>query len=278
MNLFVLLESTTWIKVLESSIPKLIDASIKIGVALIIIIVGLKVIKLLCKGIAKGFERRNIDASLRPFVLSVVSIGLKILLFLSVIGYLGISISAFAALIASAGLAIGMAFSGTLSNVAGGVVLLVLRPFKVGDYIAAGGFEGTVKSILIFHTTLITSDNKVITIPNGSLSTGNIVNYSTMDTRRIDINIRLAHGVNLTAIAKDLISVCKEDNRVFKDPEPAVISSIVDLSISIDIRFWVKNSDYWDVLKDMNEVIYAYLVEKQIQIPHPKINLIEKQN
>lgn len=248
----------------------------KLIIACIILYVGFRLIRFLTKKIGKVFEKRNLDVSLRPFLLSVVSIGLKILLILTVVGYLGVEMTQFTAIIASAGVAIGLALSGTLQNVAGGVVLLVLRPFRVGDYISAMGYEGTVKSILIFHTTLITVDNKVITLPNGALSSGSMINYSRMDTRRIDLNFKLAHGVDLNAVSAAIITIAKEDKRIFTDPVPVVIPTISDLSVLIDLRFWCKTSDYWDVLADINKNVYDYLVKDKIALPYSKIDIIKQ--
>lgn len=248
----------------------------KLIIACIILYVGFRLIRFLTKRIGKVFEKRNLDVSLRPFLLSVVSIGLKILLILTVVGYLGVEMTQFTAIIASAGVAIGLALSGTLQNVAGGVVLLVLRPFRVGDYISAMGYEGTVKSILIFHTTLITVDNKVITLPNGALSSGSMINYSRMDTRRIDLNFKLAHGVDLNAVSAAIIAIAKEDKRIFTDPVPVVIPTISDLSVLVDLRFWCKTSDYWDVLADINKNVYDYLVKDKIALPYSKIDIIKQ--
>lgn len=248
----------------------------KLIIACIILYVGFRLIRFLTKRIGKMFEKRNLDVSLRPFLLSVVSIGLKILLILTVVGYLGVEMTQFTAIIASAGVAIGLALSGTLQNVAGGVVLLVLRPFRVGDYISAMGYEGTVKSILIFHTTLITVDNKVITLPNGALSSGSMINYSRMDTRRIDLNFKLAHGVDLNAVSAAIIAIAKEDKRIFTDPVPVVIPTISDLSVLVDLRFWCKTSDYWDVLADINKNVYDYLVKDKIALPYSKIDIIKQ--
>lgn len=248
----------------------------KLIIACIILYVGFRLIRFLTKRIGKVFEKRNLDVSLRPFLLSVVSIGLKILLILTVVGYLGVEMTQFTAIIASAGVAIGLALSGTLQNVAGGVVLLVLRPFRVGDYISAMGYEGTVKSILIFHTTLITVDNKVITLPNGALSSGSMINYSRMDTRRIDLNFKLAHGVDLNAVSAAIIAIAKEDKRIFTDPVPVVIPTISDLSVLLDLRFWCKTSDYWDVLADINKNVYDYLVKDKIALPYSKIDIIKQ--
>ncbi len=248
----------------------------KLIVACIILYVGFRLIRFLTKRIGKVFEKRNLDVSLRPFLLSVVSIGLKILLILTVVGYLGVEMTQFTAIIASAGVAIGLALSGTLQNVAGGVVLLVLRPFRVGDYISAMGYEGTVKSILIFHTTLITVDNKVITLPNGALSSGSMINYSRMDTRRIDLNFKLAHGVDLNAVSAAIIAIAKEDKRIFTNPVPVVIPTISDLSVLVDLRFWCKTEDYWDVLADINKNVYDYLVKDKIALPYSKIDIIKQ--
>ncbi len=248
----------------------------KLIIACIILYVGFKLIRFLTKKIGRVFEKKNLDISLRPFLLSVVSVGLKILLILTVVGYLGVEMTQFTAIIASAGVAIGLALSGTLQNVAGGVVLLVLRPFRVGDYISAMGYEGTVKSILIFHTTLITTDNKVITLPNGTLSSGSMINYSRMDTRRIDLNFKLAHGVDLGAVSAAIIAIAKEDKRIFADPLPVVIPTISDLSVLVDLRFWCNNSDYWDVLADINRSVYDYLVQEKIALPYSKIDIIKQ--
>ena len=268
-----LLSSIDWIKVVESYIPQLTSAVGKVLIALLIIFVGLKIIKVLCKGITKAFERRNVDVSLRPFTLSLVSIGLKVLLFLSVVGYLGVETSAFVGLLASIGIAIGMALSGTLQNVAGGVVLLILRPFKVGDSISAAGFDGTVTKIMIFNTYLLTADNKQIIIPNANLSTNNIVNYSANQTRRAEINLRLAHGVDISKLSIDLIALCKEDARVLATPEPSVSSSITDLSVTLSVKFWVDNEHYGDALQALNDNIYKYLVSNNVTLPNPTINI-----
>lgn len=246
----------------------------KLIIACIILYVGFRLIRFLVKRLENLFAKRNLDVSLRPFLLSLVSICLKVLLILTVIGYLGVAMTQFTAVIASAGLAIGMALSGTLQNVAGGVVLLVLRPFKVGDYISAQGYEGTVKSILIFNTTLVTTDNKVITLPNGSLASGSMVNYSQMDTRRIDLRFKLAHGVDLDEVNPALVSIAEADKRILTSPKPIVIVSISELSVEIDLRFWTSNCDYWDVMADINKQVYDYLVKEKIALPYSKVDIL----
>jgi small conductance mechanosensitive channel len=247
----------------------------KLIVACIILWAGFKLIKFLVKKLEKGFEKKNLDLSLRPFLISLISILLKVLLILTVIGYLGVEMTQFTAILASCGVAIGLALSGTLQNVAGGVVLLVLRPFKVGDYIEAQGYEGTVKEIMIFTTTLVTVDNKVITIPNGALSGSSVINYSKMEDRRIDIKFNLAHGVDISQINPRLIEIAKQDKRIFSTPEPTVIVSITDLAINVDLRFWCKNADYWNVMGDIHTAVYNYLVSEKISLPHPKLDLMK---
>jgi small conductance mechanosensitive channel len=247
----------------------------KLLIACLILWVGFKLIRFLVKKIEKAFEKKNLDLSLRPFLISLISILLKVLLILTVIGYLGIEMTQFTAILASCGVAIGLALSGTLQNVAGGVVLLVLRPFKVGDYIEAQGYEGTVKEIMIFTTTLVTVDNKVITIPNGALSGSSVINYSKMEDRRIDIKFNLAHGVDISQINPRLIEIAKQDKRIFTTPEPTVIVSITDLAIDVDLRFWCKNSDYWNIMGDIHTEVYNYLVKENIPLPHQKIDLIK---
>ncbi|MDR0971092.1 MAG: mechanosensitive ion channel [Bacteroidales bacterium] len=249
----------------------LMDYVPKIIIAALLLWIGLKLTNFICKRIKAIMTKRNVDVSLIPFIVQVISIALKILIIITVISIVGIQMTSFIALLGAMGLAIGMAFSGTLSNVAGGVVILVLKTFRVGDYIAAQGYEGTVKSIQIFTTTLTTVDNKIISIPNGALSTGTIINYSVMDTRRQDINIKLAHGSNTNQIAKDILDIVKQDSRILRDNEPVVLTNITESSITLDVRLWTKAEDYWDVNADMNEKIYNYLYDNKIDVPIPKL-------
>ncbi len=265
----------TWADVMGFTKQLVFDFGPKLIIAGLILWIGFKVIGFLLRKLKKGFEKRNLDPSLRPFIISLISIALKVLLILTVVGYLGVEMTQFTAIIASCGVAIGLALSGTLQNVAGGVVLLVLRPFKVGDYIAAQGYEGTVKSILIFHTTLITPDNKVITLPNGALSSGSMINYTNMETRRVNVAFELAYGVDLDKISNDIISIAAKDKRILVENNIAVIPSISKTSVSLDLRFWTKTEDYWDVLADMNKNVYSYLVKENIALPYSKIDLIK---
>ncbi len=253
----------------------LFDFGPKLIIAGLILYIGFRLIRFLCKKINNLFEKKNLDKSLRPFLMSLISILLKALLILTVVGYLGVEMTQFTAILASAGVAIGLALSGTLQNVAGGVVLLVLRPFRVGDYIAAQGYEGTVKSILIFHTTLVTTDNKIITLPNGALSAGSMINYTQMETRRLDLIFDLAYGVDLNSVSNAIISIAKEDKRILLEKDVVVIPTISQAAITIDLRFWTRTDDYWDVLADINKNVYDYLVKENIAMPYSKVDIIK---
>ena len=253
----------------------LFDFGPKLIIAGLILYIGFRIIKFLTKKLNNIFEKKNLDKSLRPFLMSIISISLKALLILTVVGYLGVEMTQFTAILASAGVAIGLALSGTLQNVAGGVVLLVLRPFRVGDYIAAQGYEGKVKSILIFHTTLITPDNKIITLPNGALSAGSMINYTHMETRRLDLIIDLAYGVDLNAVSAAMIAIAKEDKRILAENDIVVIPTISQTAISLDLRFWTKTSEYWDVMTDIHTNVYNYLVKENIARPYTKVDIIK---
>ncbi|MFA6806000.1 MAG: mechanosensitive ion channel domain-containing protein [Bacteroidales bacterium] len=252
----------------QKGLNLLLDYGPKIIVAILLLWLGFKLTNFLSRRLYKILVRRNVEISLIPFITQVTSIVLKILIIITVIGIVGIQMTSFIALLGAMGLAIGMAFSGTLSNVAGGVVLLVLKTFKVGDYISAQGIEGTVKSIQIFTTVLITPDNKTISIPNGPLSTGTITNYSLMETRRLDVNIKLAHGTETTKIALDILEILKQDDRILKDPQPAVLTNITEFSVTLDARFWTLQNDYWPVDAVVNEKIYHYLYQNNISVPY----------
>lgn len=255
----------------QKGISLLLEYGPKLIVALLLLWLGFKLTNFFCRRIRKIMVKRGVDSSLIPFIVQTISIVLKILIILSVISIIGIPMTSFIALLGAIGLAIGMAFSGTLSNIAGGVVLLVLRPFKSGDYIEAQGTEGTVKSVQIFTTVLITPDNKTISIPNGPLATGTIINYSLLDTRRLDIKLKLAHGVNTNQISKDVIEILNQDQRVLKTPEPMVITNITESSVTLSARVWVGTDDYWDVNWDLSDKIYQYMFDNKIEVPIVKL-------
>lgn len=243
--------------------------------AVVVLFIGKWIVKKLVAAINTLLDKRDTDPSLKTFIKSLVSIVLWLLLIIVVIGILGIETSSFIALFASAGVAIGMALSGTLQNFAGGVMILLFRPFKVGDYISAQGFSGTVKEIQIFNTILITVDNQRIIIPNGGLSTGSMVNFSSESTRRVDRTFSLAPGISLeevTAIAKEIFNA---NDKILKDPAP-YISLELDGAFQLIIRTWCASADYWAVYQYLNEAFYAKFMEKGIGLPHQQVDIHTK--
>ncbi|MDR0976516.1 MAG: mechanosensitive ion channel [Prevotellaceae bacterium] len=246
----------------------------RILAALAVFIVGRFLISLINKVVRRAMERRNVDAGVQSFVKSLVSILLMILLILTVISTLGIAITSFAALLASAGVAVGMALSGNLQNFAGGLIILVLRPFKVGDFIECQGVSGTVRGIQIFHTMLTTPDNKIIYVPNGSLSSGNITNYSQEERRRVDFTVGVDYGEDYDKVEKVVREVLAADRRILSDPAPYIaLHSLSSSSVDVVIRVWVKGSDYWDVFHNTNKAIYATFNREGINFPFPQLTV-----
>ncbi|GAB2535908.1 mechanosensitive ion channel family protein [Gracilibacillus alcaliphilus] len=225
-----------------------------IALALIILIVGLFIIRILTSLLDKQLEKTKIDKSLKPFLISLCNGVLKILLILSVISILGVPTSSFVAIIAASGFAIGLAFQGSLANFAGGVLLLTLRPFNVGDYIEGGGYEGTVRAIQILYTELITPDNKVIFIPNGSLSNAGIVNFSANDNRRVDFTFQVSSEVEVHEAITKLQQMAAEHPGVMKNPAPFVrLSGHEEGANEYTVQVWVQNADYNSVYYDLLE-------------------------
>jgi small conductance mechanosensitive channel len=250
-----------------------LEAVKKIVIGLVILYIGFKIIKFLRKKLAKAFEKQKLDATLRPVVTSIVSITLKVLLIIAVVGYIGIPMSSFIALLGAAGLAVGMALSGTIQNVAGGIIILVFRPFKLGDYIATQGVEGFVESIKIFSTVIRTWDNKVITLPNGTLSGGNVTNYSTMEQRRVNVSMEVASDkkVIIDKIEKDLIDIALKHEKTLKDPSPSVWITIGAGVVTFDLRAWCKGEDYWTLLGFLQREVYNYNVKEDLPCPYTVI-------
>ena len=260
-------------------IAKALNASIDLGgrilAALIIFIIGKILVNWANKLFAKMLEKRKVEPSIQSFLKSIVNITLLVLLFLAVIGKLGIELTSFAALLASAGVAVGMALSGNLSNFAGGVIILVFRPYKVGDYIEAStGAAGTVTDIQIFHTVLTTSDNKVVFAPNGAMSGAVVTNYSRKDTRRVDFLFGVEYGTYFNQAKSIIMEVINKDSRILKDPAPFVeLGALADSSVNITVRVWVNATDYWAVNFDMNKNVYATFNEKGISFPFPQLTV-----
>lgn len=269
--------------IIETPADKLIanglDYAVKFGIkvlsAFLIYIIGAWLIKKIKALLKKIFIKRAVDESLSTFLLSVISITLTVLLLITTISVLGIDTTSFVALLAGSGLAIGMALSGTLQNFAGGIMILVFKPFKVGDYIEAQGFSGTVKSIEITTIHLSTPDNKIIILPNGALSNGTINNYSTTGLRRCDWTISVAYGSNVEQVKEELLNIVKSHPATLNEPaEPFVaLAELAESSIKFTLRAWVSSENYWDLFFNVNEKIYNNLPKAGISFPFPQLDV-----
>lgn len=257
---------------------QLIDSGIQVGghilKAVIVFVVGRFLISMLKRLTSRLLDKRNVDVSIKTFVKSLVNILLTILLIISVVGALGVETTSFAALLASAGVAIGMALSGNLQNFAGGLVILLFKPYKVGDWIESQGVAGTVKEIQIFHTILTTADNKLIFIPNGALSSGVVVNYSNQKTRRVEWIVGVDYGEDYAKVEQVVREILAADKRILSDPAPFVALHALDASsVNVVARVWVDSPNYWDVYFDINQAIYKTFNEKGIDFPFPQLTV-----
>ena len=247
---------------------------LKIVIALSIYVIGRWIIRWVIRHMDKAFDRHEVETSLRSFLRSLVKVLLMVVLLLAIVQTLGVNTSSFLAIFASAGLAIGMALSGTLQNFAGGVVLLILRPYKVGDYIEAQGQSGTVAEIGLFQTRLKTTDNRIVYVPNSSISTSIIDNYSQSETRRVDWLLSISYGDDIDVARREILAMLKADERVLTDIEPVVyVKNLGESSVDLTIRAWVENANYWSLYFDMNEKMYKELPQKGINFPFPQMDV-----
>lgn len=260
---------------LDIVIQNLIDSGISAGkhiiAAVVIFIVGRFLIKLINRLVASILQRRHIEISVQTFLSSLVNIILTILLIITVIGALGVNTTSFAALIASAGVAIGMALSGNLQNFAGGLIILLFKPYRVGDFIDVCGVQGTVSAVQIFHTILLTPDNKAVYLPNGSTSSSTITNYSRENKRRIEWTFGIDYGEDVNRARTAILSVITADARILPDPAPFVaVGGLSDSSVDIIVRVWVPTEEYWNVYFDMHQRVYETFNEQKINFPYPQ--------
>lgn len=248
--------------------PKLIGA-------VVTLVVGMWLISIIRNILRKRFEKQNVDPSLRVFLNSMIGIALKLMLWISVIGMMGVQMTLFIAIFGAAGLAVGMALSGTLQNFAGGVIILIFKPFKVGDFIDAQGHAGTVTEIQIFNTILKTPDNKTIIIPNGGLSTGSMTNFSTEAKRRVDLTFGIAYGDDVDKAREVLMKLIKADERIINDPaEPFIaVSELADSSVNLVVRVWAEASNYWGIYFDLTEKVYKTFDKEGLNIPFPQMDV-----
>ncbi|WP_394747298.1 mechanosensitive ion channel family protein [Spongiimicrobium salis] len=238
--------------------------------AILIFVVGLWVIKFLNRLVHKFFEKTDYDLTLESFLQSFISIALKVLLFVLVVTQLGVKSSSLVAIVGAAGLAIGLALQGSLSNFAGGVLILIFKPFKVGDFISAQGIDGTVKEISIFTTKLNTFGNQVAIIPNGQLSNNNIVNYNVETTRRDKIDIGISYDANIKTAKNILLQICAETETILSDPEPEVyVGALADSAVELTLRFWANNDVFWAAHFHVLEELKLRFDAEGIEIPYP---------
>lgn len=259
-------------------VEKLIGFAVSAGshilTAAVVFVVGKLIVNALNRLVARILEKRKVDQSVQSFLKSLTNILLTVVLIISVVGALGINTTSFAALLASAGVAVGMALSGNLQNFAGGLIILLFKPYKVGDLIESQGVTGVVKEIQILHTILTTADNKVIYIPNGSLSSGVVVNYSNQETRRVDWTIGVEYGSDYAKVEQTVREILASDARILQTPEPFVaLGALADSSVNLTIRAWVRSADYWDVYFGINRRLYEVFAERGINFPFPQLTV-----
>ncbi len=260
--------------VLDKVAEYIADEGINLILSLILLIVGWKLINIFSKKMKAGKLFSKIEPTARSFINSAVTITLKVLLVITIAAILGVPMTSMVAVLGSCGLAIGLALQGSLSNIAGGFILTVFKPFVVGDFIKSGEFEGTVKSINIFYTKIITPDNKIIVIPNSKVSDSALIDYNAFETRRVDIDISAAYSEDSDVVKKALIDAANSNELVDKSIEPiAIITSFDDSAVAYQVRMWCKTGDYWDVKFAVTEKIKKIFDERGIQIPYPQLDV-----
>ena len=261
-----------------------VQFGLKVLVALLIYFVGAWLIRRVKKGLQRMFERRKTDKAMASFISSFVSIALTILLIIIVIGTLGVNTTSLAALLAAGGMAIGMALSGTLQNFAGGLMIMAFKPFKAGDYIEAQGHFGWVSEINIVSTKIVTTDNREVVIPNGTLANGNIDNYSSRDPRRIDLKVNVAYGTPVDDVKNELLRIAGQNDKILDSSTPGawdpyvILSSLNESSVEFKLRCWATGAEFMGVIYWLNETIYTELPEHGIRFPFPQMDVHLKQD
>ncbi len=267
---------------MNEDVNKYVDMAIQYGAeygvriigAIAIFVIGKWVAKKLSAFIKKVMERGEIDPTLSAFIANIVDILLLVVVILAAVKNLGIDTTSFIAILGAAGLAVGLALQGTFGNIGSGVILILFRPFEVGNFVTAGGESGTVEAITLFNTTLLTPDNKVILIPNSTIASGNITNFSKKETRRVDFTFGIGYDDDLKKAKATLQEIIDADARILKDPAPFIgVGELGDSSVNFTVRVWVKASDYWGVHFDTTEKVKLTFDEKGISIPYPQMDV-----
>ena len=259
---------------LSTALGYLINASIRIVIAIALLILTFKIVNYLARKIEKSGDEGRIDKTLARAFAYVFKLGVKAIIIICLIGFIGIDTSGFTALIVSLGAGIGLALNGALSNLAGGIIIILTRPIRVDDFIEAQGYSGTVEDIHVTNTKLRTPDNKVVYIPNGPLSSGTIVNYSVKDTRRLDFTFLISYKDDFESVKRMVTDVCTSHSLVLLEPEPMVrVSSHGESGVEITARVWVKRENYWTVNYDILETVKAAFDKRGIEIPYPQLDI-----
>ncbi|MEC3822985.1 mechanosensitive ion channel domain-containing protein, partial [Clostridioides difficile] len=263
--------------IMESLLEWATTSGVKLIIGILILSIGFKIIKKFVNHVMLLLSKRDIDLTLRKFLKSLLLSVLKVAVIIIVLEYWGMSLSSFAAVIASAGVAIGLALQGSLSNFAGGFIILLIRPFKVGDYVEAAGHGGTVEQIGLFYTQLVTPDNKQILIPNGSVSNDSLINYSAKNTRRVDLTFSVGYEDDILHVRRVLKDIVNNHKLIINEPEPFIgVVEHGDNAIKFAARVWCKTEDYWTIYLDLLEEVKVRFDEEGITIPYPKMDLTVK--
>ena len=266
-------------ELLRSMLSESIWILVKIAVALAIYFVGRWIVRRILRLLDAAFERRRVDVSLRQFMRNTVSVVFSLILIMIVVQTLGVNVTSLIAVFSAATLAIGMALSGTAQNFAGGVMILLMKPYRVGDFISAQGQSGTVREIKLFSTVITTGDNQTIFIPNNSIATAIVDNYSTAELRRVDWTVSISYGDDIDVARQAILEILKADARVLADPAPVVwVAALADSSVNLSARAWTRNADYWDLFFETNEKLYKMLPSRGVRFPFPQLDVrIEKE-
>ena len=271
----VLIALSEWLlSTLNKASSLIVNYGLKVLFALLILIIGFRIIRSVGKGLERMMKKRKVDPTLRPFFQKLLVITLKVLLLISIAGMVGIQVTSFVAILGAAGLAVGLALQGSLANFAGGVLILLFKPFVVGDYIKAQGEEGTVKMIDIFHTHLTTIDNRVIILPNGPLANGNIVNFTKEPLRRLDLEFGISYDDDIDKARSVLEMLVKKDVRALKKPSPEVlVTTLGDNSVTLLLRVWVQGKDYWPFRFSLIEAVKKTFDQEGLHFPYQQLDV-----